>query len=188
MGFRKSITQWFHVIKAGWCSRLMLWGKVFIWRVMVGDLPLGYALKKRNIIKGSYLFCLVELEHVGIDLFHTRWQGWFGGVSFSVDVSNWSKAYLPSIGFLHIWRTMNQCYISKLSSSSWGIGGYGSIGICRICLHFWFASSGEQKYALKLKGLLLWQLTVLEKSRNLNHEERKHCKVNIIIFVIWIGA
>ena len=62
-GFHKPITWWLHVIKAGWCSRLMLRGKVFIWRVMVGALPLGDALKKRNITKGSCFFCLVELEH-----------------------------------------------------------------------------------------------------------------------------
>ena len=36
---------------------------------------------------------------------------------------------------------------------------------------------GVRKYVLKLNGLLLWQLTVLEKSRNLNHEERELYKV-----------
>ena len=40
-GFHKPITWWLHVIKAGWCSRLMLRGKAFIWRVKVGALPLG---------------------------------------------------------------------------------------------------------------------------------------------------
>ena len=29
-GFHKPITWWLHVIKAGWCSQLMLRGKVFI--------------------------------------------------------------------------------------------------------------------------------------------------------------
>ena len=36
---------------------------------------------------------------------------------------------------------------------------------------------GVRKYVLKLKGLPLWQLKVLDKSRNLNHEERELYKV-----------
>ena len=63
-GFRKPITWWLHVIKEGWCSRLMLGGKEFILRVMVGALPLGDALKKRIINKGSCFFWSVELEHI----------------------------------------------------------------------------------------------------------------------------
>ena len=62
-GFHKPITWWFHVIKEGWCSQLMLRAKVFIWRVMAGALPLGDALKKRTIVRGTRFFCLVELEH-----------------------------------------------------------------------------------------------------------------------------
>ena len=42
-GFRKPITWWFHVIKVGWCSLLMLQAKIFVWRVMVGASPLGHA-------------------------------------------------------------------------------------------------------------------------------------------------
>ena len=62
--FRKPITWRLHVIKAGWCSRSMLRVKEFIWRVRVGALPLGDALKKsRNITKGSHFFCSMELEH-----------------------------------------------------------------------------------------------------------------------------
>ena len=34
-----------------------------------------------------------------------------------------------------------------------------------------------KKYVVKLKGLLLWQFTTLEKSRNLNHEESELCNV-----------
>ena len=36
---------------------------------------------------------------------------------------------------------------------------------------------GARNHVVKLKGLFLLQLTVLEKSRNLNHEEREICKV-----------
>ena len=128
-GFHKPITWWLHVIKAGWCSQLMLWGKEFIWRVMVGALPLGDALKKRNITKGSCFFCLVELEHSRHRFISSPMARMVWGCINLVWMSL-TEAYLPSIGFLHIWRTMNQCCISKLSSSSWGIGGYSSIWIC----------------------------------------------------------
>ena len=60
-GFRKPITWWFHVIKAGWCFRFVLRAKVFIWRVMVGVLSLADKFKKRNISRGTCFFCSVEL-------------------------------------------------------------------------------------------------------------------------------
>ena len=37
--------------------------KVFIWRVMIGTLPLGDTVRKRNIARGTCFFCSVELEH-----------------------------------------------------------------------------------------------------------------------------
>ena len=55
-GFHKPITWWFHMIKACGFSRLMLRGKVFIWRVMVGALPLGDALKKGTLLKDLLSF------------------------------------------------------------------------------------------------------------------------------------
>ena len=44
-------------------SRLMVEVEVFFWRVMVGALPFGDALKKINITRGTCFFCSVELEH-----------------------------------------------------------------------------------------------------------------------------
>ena len=40
--------QWFHVIMPGSCSQFMLRAKVFIWRVMVGALPLGCIKQKKH--------------------------------------------------------------------------------------------------------------------------------------------
>ena len=62
-GFRKPITWWFHVIKASWCSQLMLQAKVSILRFIVGTLPSGDALKKRNLPRRICFFCSMELEH-----------------------------------------------------------------------------------------------------------------------------
>ena len=49
-------------MKAGWCFGLMPRAKAFIWRVIVGALPLVAALRKKNT-KGTCFFCSVELEH-----------------------------------------------------------------------------------------------------------------------------
>ena len=125
------------------------------------------------ITKGSCFFCSVELEHN---------RHWFLSCSIArmvlmyislVWMSLTRVVYLFLVGCLHIWRTMNCCLISKLILSSWCIVVYGSIGICRI-LQF-DSQVGVRKYVVKLEGLLLWQLTVLENSRNLNHEERELC-------------
>ena len=47
---------------------------------------------------------------------------------------------------------------------------------------------GFRKYDVKLKELHLWPLTMLEKSQNLNHEERELCKVTyhpILLHLNW---
>ena len=36
--------------------------KVFIWRVMIGTLPLGDTVRKRNIARGTCFFYSMELE------------------------------------------------------------------------------------------------------------------------------
>ena len=46
-----------------WCSWLMLQAKVFIWRVMVGALPMRNTLNKRKVSSGMCFFCLAKLEH-----------------------------------------------------------------------------------------------------------------------------
>ena len=128
-GFYKPITWWLHVIKARWCSRLMVRGKLFIWRVMVGALPLGDALKK-NISKRSCFFYSVELEH------------------------NMHR-FTPCPMAMMVWRCISLLWMSltrvNLSSFSWVFAhiennepmshfqiifeflrGYGSIEICRM--------------------------------------------------------
>ena len=153
----------------------MLRPKVFIWRVMVGALPLGDALKK-NISKRSCFFYSVELEH------------------------NMHR-FTPCPMAMMVWRCISLLWMSltrvNLSSFSWvfaHIENNEPMPHFQIILEFlrywglWFnwnmqnaftfdSQVGVRKYVLKLKGLLLWQLTVLEKSQNLNHEERELCKV-----------
>ena len=158
------------------CSRLMLQGKVFIWRVMVRALPLGDTLKKRNITKGSCFFCLVELEHsrhrfISCPMARMVWRCinlvWMSLTGVSLSSFNWVFAHMennePMLHFQIIFEFLRY----------WGLWFNWNMRNA-----FTFDSQvGVSKYVLKLKGLLLWQLTVLEKSRNLNHEERELCKV-----------
>jgi hypothetical protein len=51
-------SEWcFRVLDAGWKSHLPFSAKVFLWRAMVGGLPLAMALKRRQISNGSCVFC-----------------------------------------------------------------------------------------------------------------------------------
>ena len=73
-------------------------------------------------------------------------------------------------------RVNLRCLIFKLFLSSWGIGGCGFDWNMQNAFTF-DSQVGVRKYVVRLIGLLLWQLTLREKSRNLNHEERELCKV-----------
>ena len=59
----KPLLWWVRVIRLSWHSRLPFKCKVFLWRVMIGGLPLGDALVRRRITNGMCLFCTVKLEH-----------------------------------------------------------------------------------------------------------------------------
>jgi hypothetical protein len=48
---------WSKILDAGWKSCLPFRAKVFLWRTMVGGLPLAMALKRRNISSGTCVFC-----------------------------------------------------------------------------------------------------------------------------------
>ena len=58
----RHIKWWTRVLDAGWQSRLPFRAKVFLWRVIVGGLPLAMALKRRNISNGTCFFCTVVDE------------------------------------------------------------------------------------------------------------------------------
>ena len=120
-GLRELITWLFHMITC-WCSQLILQAKVFIWRVMVEALPLGYALNKRNI---ALCTC-----------------------------GDQNAASFPN----HFWALAIFGDIVQL--------GYAN------CLHICFAGWGGER-CCKLEG----QMTMLDKSRNLNHEESILIKV-----------
>ena len=137
---------------------------------------MGYTLKKRNITKGLCFFCSVELEHS-------------------------RHRFILCLMARMVWRCISLVWMSltrvRLSSFSWVFAHMENnepMPHSQIIFEFlrywglWFnwnmrnafifdSQVGVRKYVLKLKGLLLWQLTVLEKSRNLNQEERELCKV-----------
>ena len=46
--------------------------KVFIWRVLIGGLPLGLALKRRGLATGNCFFALFKWKIVLIDLYNVR--------------------------------------------------------------------------------------------------------------------
>ena len=58
----KSDARWWKILQRGWHSHLPFHAKVFIWRVMIGGLPLGSALKRWRLGSSTCSFCTVPLE------------------------------------------------------------------------------------------------------------------------------
>ena len=54
--------QWQILLKRSWHSNLPLVADVFIWRVLIGGLPLGLALKRREPVTCNCLFCTVQMD------------------------------------------------------------------------------------------------------------------------------
>ena len=59
---QKSDYKWRRILKRSWHSRLPLLTKVFIWRVLIGGLPLGFALKRHGLALDTCFFCIVQVE------------------------------------------------------------------------------------------------------------------------------
>ena len=55
-----------HISKCSWHSKLPLVTKVFIWRVLIGGLPLGLALKWRGLAMSICFFALFKWKIVFI--------------------------------------------------------------------------------------------------------------------------
>ena len=53
----KSDQGWWQILQRTWHSKLPLVAKVFIWRVLIGGLPLGIALKRRGLAIGNFFSC-----------------------------------------------------------------------------------------------------------------------------------
>jgi hypothetical protein len=51
------------VIRLGWHSRLPIKYKVFLWKVLIGGLPMGDALIIRRIANDMCFLCPLEVEH-----------------------------------------------------------------------------------------------------------------------------
>ena len=58
----KSDHGWWQILQRSWHSKLPLVAKVFIWRVLIGGLPLGLALKRRGLATSNCFFCIVQME------------------------------------------------------------------------------------------------------------------------------
>ena len=73
--------------------------KVFIWRVMVGPLPLEDALKK-NIARGTCFFYSMDLVHSGHPFFSCSMPRMVGRcIKLCVDVFNRSETIFIQLGF-----------------------------------------------------------------------------------------
>ena len=99
------------MIKASWCSRLMLRAKVFIWRVIVGVLPLGDALKMETLLEERVSF--VRWNIVGIDFGSCKMFGMVWRCINLVWMSLTRVGLVSFCWFSHIWKAMNRCLIYK---------------------------------------------------------------------------
>ena len=52
-------------LKHNWHSKLPLVAKVVVWKVFIGGLPLGLALKRRGLATCDCFFCIVQVEDNG---------------------------------------------------------------------------------------------------------------------------
>ena len=174
--FHRPTIWWKNVLQKGWCSHLSFRAKVFIWRVMVGGLPLGDALCKRKIANGFCFFCTVEVEH-------SRHR--FISCPVTKMVWKFINAICRSLkGVIHSpfkW-VFAQVELGGLSPSSQIILDYLRYYGLWFTWHMRNAfifdeQRGVHRYVLRLKGFLLWQFSLLEMSSMFNHEERQVCKL-----------
>ena len=54
--------EWWQILQCSWHSKLPLVAKVFIWRILIGGLPLGLALKCRGLVLRIKLECGLVCE------------------------------------------------------------------------------------------------------------------------------
>ena len=165
-----------NVLQKGWCSHLSFRAKVFIWRIMVGGLPLGDALCKRKIASGFSFFCTVKGEHsphrfISCVVTKMVWK--------CINAIWMSLTWVIKSPFKWIFA---QVELGGLSPSFQIILDYlRYYGLWFIC-HMWNAftldeQSGVHRCVLRLKGFLWWQFSLLEMSSIFNHEERQVCKL-----------
>ena len=82
------------IVKLSWHSKVSLLAKVFIWRVLIGGLPLGLALKRRGLATSNCFFCIVQME----DRTHHC-------VQYLIACQIWS--YISQI-----WQVLSWCYLT----------------------------------------------------------------------------
>ena len=93
----KSNARWWQIFQHGWHSHFQFRAKVFIWRVMIGGLPLGSSLKRRRLGSGICFFCTILLE----DNTHRF-------IKCPIACIIWK--YL-----LDVWQVLTRCYLRPLT-------------------------------------------------------------------------
>ena len=174
----KSDQGWWQILQRTWHSKLPLVAKVFIWRVLIGGLPLGIALKRRGLAMGNCFFCTVQME----DSTHRF-------IQCPIACQIWS--YISQI-----WQVLSRCY---LTPSQWVFAQFTQVDpksemeIVFLFLRYWglrhnwnmrnaFVFDGRhgvKAYLRKLKGVLMWQFALLEHVEILSALECSSCLLAI---------
>ena len=133
-------------------------------------------LNKRNIARGMCFFCSMELEHsrqrfLSCPMARMVWRCinlvWMQLIGVRLSSFNWVFAHNENSERMPHFQIIFELLRYSGLWFNWNMWNA-----------FTFDSQvGVRKYVVNLKVLLLWQLTVLEKSPNLNHEERELQKV-----------
>ncbi len=167
---------WMKVIRLGWHSPLPFKYKVFLWRVLIGGLPLGHALITRRIASGICFLCPMEVEHschrfISCPMAKDIWQ-FINAIWMSI--SGVARSPFKWVFALLGWEEVAPHYHFILSYLRY----WGLCFIWQMRNAFVFdAQQGVRKYMVKLKGVLLWQFTLLARSRHLTDEERPLCRL-----------
>ena len=131
---------------------------------MVGALPLGDALNKRNITSGMCFFCSAEFQHSG---------HWF----------------LTCQMVRMVWRCVNKTWICLIGVKTIFI----QLGFCTYGEQWSDASFPIyfrilEAYVAMLNGLFLLQLIVLEKLQKRDLKKANRARWFVNIFDIWIDV
>ena len=175
-GFQRPISWWQKVVRKGWHSRLPFRAKVFIWRVIVGGLPMGEALRKRNIDNGMCFWCTVVVEDNRHRFLNCPVAKQVWGFINKVWISLTGISRRP---FHWVFTRVNSISSSLELQIVWDFLRYwGLWHIWRMRNAFIFeGQSGVERHVRKLKGFLLWQFYMLESSGLLREEEVHMCQL-----------
>lgn len=154
---KKTSSWWKRMLFSSWHSKLPFQGKVFIWRVIVGGLPLATVLQRRRLSNGNCFFCETcqESSHHRFISCPVARQIWafISSVWQKVTGQTFSpKQWVFQLGrndqqqevFFHYFRWLGLWHNWLMRNA------------------FIFDSqSGVKGYVQRIRGLLLWQVSSL---------------------------